>query len=57
MNTKDVIKHFGSASQLAKELKVSRSAVSQWGPTVPFLRQFQIRELMAEKERKIKEAA
>lgn len=42
MNKKDVIKHFGSQKELAKKLKISSEAISQWGDKVPQLRAFQI---------------
>jgi len=35
MKTKDAIEYFGSVSNLAKALKISQPAVSQWGKYVP----------------------
>jgi DNA-binding transcriptional regulator YdaS (Cro superfamily) len=35
MKTQDAIAHFGSASQLASAVGISRAAVSQWGVYVP----------------------
>lgn len=31
----DVLKHFGTLETIAQALKISRSAVSQWGVIVP----------------------
>lgn len=35
MRTSDVIKHFGSQVEVARFLKISRSAVCQWPDLVP----------------------
>jgi DNA-binding transcriptional regulator YdaS (Cro superfamily) len=35
MKTKDAIAHFGTASQLAAAVGISKAAVSQWGDHVP----------------------
>lgn len=45
MEKAEAIKLFGTAAALAEALGISRSAVAQWGETVPKLREFQIREL------------
>lgn len=45
MKTIDVIKYFGSAAKVARAIKISRSAVCQWGEEVPPLRAYQIREV------------
>ncbi|WP_434939171.1 Cro/CI family transcriptional regulator [Shewanella sp. HL-SH8] len=45
MKTKDAISHFGSKSQLAKVLGVSKGAISQWPDDVPELRAYQIERL------------
>ena len=45
MKTKDAILHFGSKSQLAKNLGVSKGAISQWPDDVPELRAYQIERL------------
>jgi DNA-binding transcriptional regulator YdaS (Cro superfamily) len=42
MKTKDAIAHFGTATALAKALKISVAAVSQWGDSVPVGRAYQI---------------
>lgn len=35
MNTQDVIKYFGSQSEVARVLKITRSAVNKWPDIVP----------------------
>lgn len=46
MTKSEAIKHFGSASKLARALRISRAAVSRWPEnTVPALRQFQLEAL------------
>lgn len=45
MKTKHAIKLAGSAKALADLLGISKSAVSQWGNTVPELRVYRLREL------------
>lgn len=47
MNTSQAVSEFGSVRALAKELGVTVQAVYGWGETVPRLRQYQIRELLA----------
>ena len=42
MLTRDAIAHYGTQTALAAALNITRSAVSQWGRTVPELRQYQI---------------
>jgi len=48
MNKRDAIDAFGSATALADALGISFQAVYKWGPEVPPLRAYQIRELLAE---------
>lgn len=48
MNTQDAIDAFGSPLRLADALGITRAAIYQWGETVPPLREYQIRELLAE---------
>lgn len=45
MKTQDAIKHFGSAAKLAKALGIWKTAVSQWGETVPPRRAYEIERL------------
>jgi DNA-binding transcriptional regulator YdaS (Cro superfamily) len=45
MKTKAAISYFGSKSQLAKSLGVTKGAVSQWPDDVPELRAYQIERL------------
>jgi len=45
MNIDSAVAHFGSKQELAKAIGVSPSAVSQWGKSIPSLRQFQIQAL------------
>ena len=35
MKTSDVVKFYGTKSQIARALEVSRQAVSEWGDVVP----------------------
>lgn len=44
MKTKLAIKRAGSRKALADLLGISKAAISQWGPTVPELRVYQLRE-------------
>lgn len=46
MNTSDLEKVFGTQVAIAAFLGISRAAVSQWGESVPELRQYQLRERM-----------
>ena len=52
MKTKQAIKLFGNKNRLAKALGLTRQAVQAWGPNVPMLRAYQIRELLAAQEEK-----
>lgn len=45
MKTKDAILYFGSKSQLAQNLGLTKSAISQWPDDVPELRAYQIERL------------
>lgn len=45
MKTKDVIAHFGSQQEVAKVLRIHKSAVSQWGDKVPRLRAYQLERI------------
>ncbi|WP_043530431.1 Cro/CI family transcriptional regulator [Litchfieldella xinjiangensis] len=46
MKTEDAIQHFGGKKiDLAKALGLSPSAITQWGETVPPLRQFQLERI------------
>ncbi|MBB1363914.1 MULTISPECIES: Cro/CI family transcriptional regulator [Shewanella] len=45
MKTKDAILYFGSKSQLAKNLGLTKGAISQWPDDVPELRAYQIERL------------
>lgn len=50
MKTSDVLTHFNlSVRELAAALGISVQAVYGWGEQVPELRQYQIRELLAER--------
>lgn len=35
MKTSDAIRYFGNRTRIAKTLRISRAAVSQWGDLVP----------------------
>ncbi len=45
MKTKDAISYFGNKCSLARALKLSKSAISQWPENVPELRAYQIERL------------
>lgn len=57
MKTQDAINAFGGVKALAEAIKVTRSAVSQWGEDVPTLREPQIRLLLMERIAAKQEAA
>lgn len=42
MKTTDAIRYFGSQSELARALGISRQAVWNWGPEVPPKRQLEL---------------
>lgn len=42
MKKSDVINFFGSSSKLAKFLNIERTAVYQWGDTIPENRQYEL---------------
>lgn len=45
MKTEDAAKWFGGKRKMADALGISPSAVTQWGDTVPEVRQYQIQVL------------
>ena len=45
MKTESAVKHFGSKAAIADALGIKRSAVSQWGDTIPQGRAYQIEVL------------
>jgi len=45
MRTEEAIQRAGNAAELARLLKVSPAAISQWGENVPELRLYQLRDL------------
>ena len=45
MDKEAVIRFFGSGSEVARQLGLTRAAVSAWPKTVPLLRQYQLREM------------
>ena len=52
MKTEAAIRQFGdSVRVLAEALGITREAVYQWGETVPPLRVYQIRDLLAERQK------
>ena len=46
MTKYEAIKTFGGVRPLAESLGISEQAVNQWGPIVPELRKYQIKELL-----------
>ena len=52
MKTDDAIRRFNnSVRELAQSLGITSAAIYQWGDTVPALRVYQIREILAEREK------
>lgn len=51
MNKEHAISLFGSVTALAEALGIQRQAIYQWSERVPELREYQIRELLVERER------
>ena len=45
MRKEDAIRHFGSATKLARALGISKQAISKWGNHVPEGRDYQIEVL------------
>lgn len=45
MKKNSAIKYFGSSSELANQLNISKQSISQWGDDVPRLRAFEIERL------------
>jgi DNA-binding transcriptional regulator YdaS (Cro superfamily) len=45
MKTQEAADFFGSKSKLAKAIGIFPSAITQWGETVPLLRQYQIQSI------------
>lgn len=57
MKTQDAIQLFGSVRKLAEALGLSVQAIYAWGDTVPELRAYQLRDLLANREQQTKQAA
>ncbi len=52
MKTNDALSHFNeSVRELAKALDITVQAVYSWGETVPPLRVYQIREILAARDK------
>lgn len=47
MLTKDAIQHFGTQAALARALNIRQQSITDWGDTVPPLRQIQLEKLTA----------
>lgn len=45
MRTQLVIDYFGTAAETARQLGISKGAISQWGEHVPFARALQIERM------------
>jgi hypothetical protein len=50
MRTKEVVALFGGVKQMADALRIWPQAIYAWGDTVPELRQYQIKEILRERE-------
>jgi hypothetical protein len=51
MLKKEVIRQFAGVRKLADALGITREAIYQWPDVVPRLRQYEIREILAEREK------
>ena len=47
MRKEEVLKHFGSASELARILGISPASISEWGKLIPKGRAYQIQVITA----------
>jgi len=56
MKTDDAIAAFGSASELARVLGITRQSVSKWSEDVPPLRVYQITEILEQRRQEEEEA-
>jgi transcriptional repressor of cell division inhibition gene dicB len=56
MTKTDAVALFGSNTALAAALGISQAAVAQWGETMPLLRQYQVREILAARSKGLTEA-
>lgn len=56
MKKRDAIAAFGSASDLARALGITRQSVSSWGDDVPELRAYQIREILDQRRQEEEDA-
>jgi hypothetical protein len=50
MRTKEAIAAFGGVKEMADALGIWPQAIYAWGATVPELRQYQIREILRQRE-------
>lgn len=50
MKKMDAIAAFGSASELARALGITRQSVSKWSEDVPELRAYQINEILSQRK-------
>jgi len=56
MKKRDAIAVFGSASDLARALGITRQSVSDWGEDIPELRAYQIREILEQRRQEEEDA-
>lgn len=54
MTTLEAVQYFGSKRKLAEALKLSTQAIQAWGDTVPPLREYQLKDIMATIEKPLK---
>lgn len=57
MNITEAISHFGSKKKIAEVLGIHPSAVTQWGDSIPEVRQYQLQVLSKNKLKASKKAA
>lgn len=51
MKTIEAVAIFGSKAEVARNLGISRAAVTDWGDDVPPLRVYQIREILENRQK------
>lgn len=51
MKKDEAVALFGSAAKMARALGVTRQSINKWGDDVPPLRVYQIKELLAKKDK------
>ena len=45
MKTTDAVRYFGTKSELARSLGITKQSITSWGETVPLARQYQLERI------------